>query len=439
MNKEIIKRYLLDFQERKFENIRKREIRLEESSKIQTIIGARRTGKTFLLYNKILELEKAGVPRDRMIYINFENPVLNDISYKEIKEIIEVHWSMFPEATEKKMYLFVDEPQVIKNWEIAIRNLYDDYNFEIFITGSSSQLLSREIATSLRGRSIATVLLPLSFAEYLDFVFSGIKNPQKISTKQKAELLYHFEKYLQFGSYPEVVLEKSQEIKIRILKDYFDLTVYKDLVDRYKIRNVNLIKILIDLVVASVAKEFSINKHYQDLKSRNIALSKGTLYEYFSVLEDAFFVFSLKRFSHSRKTENLSISKVYLGDVGFLNLYSLKNFGQRLENIVFLHLFRQTVQNPLLKINYWQSDQNEEIDFVVQEGKKIKSLIQVSYKIDDLETKKREIKSMLKGMDALNVTEGLIVTLDTESEEKIDNKKIRIIPIWKLNSLSLRN
>ena len=206
-----------------------------------------------------------------------------------------------------------------------------------------------------------------------------------------------------------------------------------DLIDRYKIRNTNLIKILIDLVVASVAKEFSINKHYQDLKSRNIALSKGTLYEYFSVLEDAFFVFSIKRFSHSQKTEDLSISKIYLGDVGFLNLYSLENFGQRLENIVFLHLFRQTVQNSLLKINYWLSGQNEEIDFVVQEGKKIKSLIQVSYKIDDLETKKREIKSMLKGMDALNVSESLIVTLETEGEEKVDNKKIRIIPIWKLN------
>lgn len=291
--------------------------------------------------------------------------------------------------------------------------------------------MSREIATSLRGRSITTVLVPLSFSEFLKFLASEVFDISRLSTKKKAQLFHYFEKYLQFGSYPEIVLEESDEIKIRVLKDYFDLTVYKDLIDRYNIRNVGLIKILIDLVVASTAKEFSINKHYLNLKSQKISLSKNTVYEYFSVLEDAFFIFPVKRFSYSIKTTDLSIPKIYLGDVGFMNLYSLENYGQRLENIVFLELFRQTVKNPLLKIHYWQSDQGEEVDFVVSQGKKIKALIQVSYKIDNFETRKREIKAITKGMEALNISAGVIITLDLEEEEIVDGKKIKIVPIWK--------
>ncbi len=429
MNRETIKTYLLDFQQKKIENIKKREVVLSESSKIQTIIGARRIGKTYLLYNKILELEASNIPRKRMLYLNFENPVLDDISYKEVKEILNIHWSLYPEMINEKLYLFIDEPQVIEKWESAIRGLYDDFNVEIFLTGSSSRLLSKEIATSLRGRSITTLLLSLSFAEYLEFNdFEYDLN--RLSTKKKAEIINCLNKFLQFGSYPEIVLENDNEHKIKILKDYFDLTIYKDLVDRYNLNNTNLMKVLIDLIDNSCSKEFSVNKHYLDLKSRGLKVSKNTMYEYFSTLEDSFFMFPVRSFSYSRKTENLSIPKVYLGDIGFLNLYSLENYGQRLENIVFLQLLRQTVKNPLLKINYWQSV-NKEVDFVVSEGRKIKSLIQVCYSIDNVSTKKRELSSLVSCLKELEVIEGVIITLNAEEEIIIDNKKIKIIPVWK--------
>ena len=162
MDKEKIKRYLLDFHDRDF-NLLERDMVLKESNKIQTIIGARRVGKTYLLFNKMLNLEKSGILREQIIYLNFESPILNDLSYKEISEIIEVHWSIFPETIKKKIYLFIDEPQVINKWEVAIRDIYDRYNCHIFLTGSSSKLLSKEIATSLRGRSVTNLLLPLSF------------------------------------------------------------------------------------------------------------------------------------------------------------------------------------------------------------------------------------------------------------------------------------
>lgn len=192
-----------------------------------------------------------------------------------------------------------------------------------------------------------------------------------------------------------------------------------------------MIKTLIDLAVASCAKEFSISKHYNDLKSQGFKLGKSTLYEYFSNLEDSMFVFSLKRFSYSQKTQDLSIPKIYLGDVGFLSLYYRENFGQRLENAVFLELLRKTSANPRISINYWQSTNNMETDFVINDGGKPQTAIQVSCNLSNPATKKRELNSLLACMNELKIKNGLILTQYEEGKEKIDGKTIQIIPTWK--------
>jgi len=430
MDKEKIKQYLLDFQEREFLGLKNRDIQLKDSLKIQTVIGARRAGKTYLLFNKIKELEENGMPRKRIIYLNFENPVLSEISFKEIKEVVGLHWSIFPEIMNQKIYLFIDEPQSIPKWELAIRELYDNYNCYLFITGSSSKLLSKEIATCLRGRSITIALLPLSFKEFLEFKnFEADAN--KISAKSEARIVNYFEEFLKFGGYPEVVLEEDANEKLKIIKDYFDLTIYKDLAERYGLKNTRLIKLLINSLASSTAKEFSANKFYLDLKSRGIKLSKNTLYEYFSILEDSFFVFPLRKFDYSRKNEGLSIPKVYLGDVGFLNLYSLENFGQRLENIVFLNLIREINNFPLMSVNYWKSSDDKEVDFIVSGGKKVKSAIQVCYSLSDDKTSERELNSLLSCLDYFKLKNGLIITKDHEEEKKVGGKTIKIIPCWK--------
>ena len=430
MDIEKIKQYLLDFQERDFLNLKKREIQLRDSSKIQTVIGARRVGKTYLLFNKIKELEERGIKRKQIIYLNFENPVLNEISYKEIKDIIGLHWSVFPEIVNQKLYLFIDEPQSIVRWELAIRELYDNYNCCLFITGSSSKLLSKEIATSLRGRSITTILLPLSFKEFFEFKNVSL-DINKISSKSKSKIINYFEEFLQFGGYPEIVFEEYPNEKLKIIKDYFDMVIYKDLVERYNLKNINLIKWLINSLVNSVSKEASINKLYLNLKSQGLKLSKNTLYEYFSILEDSFFVFPLRKFDYSCRNEGLSIPKIYLNDIGFLNLYSLKNLGQRLENIVFLNLIRQINNSPLTKINYWKHSSDKEVDFIISEGKKIKSAIQVCYSLSDSNTNEREFGAMLLGLDYFKLKKGVIISNDYEDEKRINGKTIKIIPCWK--------
>ncbi len=190
-------------------------------------------------------------------------------------------------------------------------------------------------------------------------------------------------------------------------------------------------RILIDLVVSSTANEFSLNKHYLDLKSRGLKLGKNTVYEYFNHLIDSFFIFSLKKFSYSRRTENLSLSKIYLGDIGFLNLYSLENFGSRLENIVFLELFRKIHKNPLWHLNYWKSLDGYEVDFLLSKNRKVKQAIQVCMETVNQKTKERELRSLLLCLKEFNLKKGIILTKNESSEEKIDGRIIKTIPVWK--------
>lgn len=430
MNKEKIKQYLIDFQERTFPYLIDRDTHLKKSSKIQTVIGARRVGKTYLLFNKIKKLEEKGIKRSQIIYLNFENPVLNEMKYTEIKEIIELHWSISPKTIKKQLYLLIDEPQTINKWELAIRELYDDYNCQIFITGSSSKLLSKEISTSLRGRSITAILLPLSFKEFLDFKkFKYDMN--KLSTKSKAQLINYAQEFLRFGGYPEIVLEKNKNEKLKIIKDYFDLTIYKDIIDRHNIKNTQVIKWMINYLISSVAGEISVNKIYLNLKSNGIKISKNTLYEYFSSLEDSFFIFPVRKAEHSHKKQGLSIPKVYLNDIGFLNLFSIKEHGKRMENVIFLELLRQKNKDPLMDINYWKSAAQKEVDFIVKKGRKIESVIQVCYSLLNEKTKEREINGLLAAMKEFKFKKGVIITQDREGTEHIKGKTIHCIPLWK--------
>ena len=430
MDKEKIKRYLLDFNKRNF-NLIDRDLVIKESNKIQTIIGARRVGKTSLLFNKIQNLEKSGIPRKQIIYFNFESPILSDISYKEISELIDVQWSLFPETIKKKLYIFIDEPQVINKWELAIIDIYDRYNCQIFLTGSSSKLLSKEIATSLRGRSITNLLLPLSFKEFL--AFKKLKfDINKIDTETRSKLLNYIEEYLLYGGYPEVVLENDKNEKMKIVKDYFDLVIYKDIVERYNLKNTKVIRWLMNSLISSTAKELSINNLYNNLKSQGIKISKNTLYYNFNIFQDSFFIFALRKYENSEKQSGLSIPKIYLDDVSFLNLFSIQEQGKRLENTVFLQLLRQKEKNPLITLNYFKTTDNKEIDFIIKEGKKISSIIQVCNNLSNTETKSREINSLITSLNQFKLNEGIIITNESDyKEEKIEGKTIKMIPLWK--------
>ena len=433
MIKEEIKNYLINFQKNELPTLIERELEIGKIKKIKSIIGPRRAGKTFFMYQEIKRLRESGIKKENILYLNFEDPKLIEVNFKEIEEIIKLHWQLYPASIKEKLHIFIDEPQNIKNWEIAVRALHDN-SFDVYISGSSSKLLSKEIATSLRGRSISHILLPFSFREFLKMK-ETVFDIARLSSKEKANLLALFNEYLEYGGFPEIISE-NKENKIKIIKEYLDLIVYKDIVERYKIKNVRLIRWLINSLIASFSKEFSIHKIYLTLKSRGLRLSKNTLYSYFSMLEDSMFVYSLPKFNYSIRKKEFSINKAYLCDMGFTKIIEIsKDSGRKIENIVFLELLKQKNKIPLIDIFYWKNQQQEEVDFVVKQGTKLKQLIQVCSDFSNFETKKREIRALIKASKELKCKNLVVITEDYEKEEIVEwfgtKRKIRIIPIWK--------
>ena len=429
INKEQIKEYLIDFQKKNIPKLIKRELKIPNTKKIISIIGPRRAGKTYFLFQTINNLIKEGVKKEEIIYLNFEDPRLLNLKFDEVREIVKIHRETY---SQDNLYIFIDEPQNVHLWEVAVRNLYDE-GFKIYITGSSSKLLSKEIATSLRGRSLSYLLLPFSFTEFLklkDKKFDLLK----LGSKEKSELFRDLNKFIEFGGFPEVIEEKDNEAKLKIVSSYFELIVFKDLVERYNLRNSNLIKWLIKSSISMFSNEVSINKIYNTLKSQDLHASKNTLYEYFSIIEESFFIFFLKRFSYSERKKEFGINKIYLNDTSFSKLIEFsKEIGKKMENTVFLELLRRN--KTLEEISYWKNNQQEEVDFVLTKSKKVKKLIQVCFNLNDLKTKNREIRALIKASQELNCKNLIIINKEIEKEETKEwfgvKRKIKFIPLWK--------
>lgn len=426
MNPQDAKEYLIDFQRRALPELSKRDLKTDATKKIKSIIGPRRAGKTYFFYQEIKELLASGTKKENILYLNFEDPRLTDVTFKEVRNIVKLHWELYPASTNEQLHIFLDEPQTMQNWENAARHLHDE-GFNIFITGSSSKLLSKEIATSLRGRTLSYVLLPLSFSELLKMKNVSL-DLTHLSSREKSLLLNLLGEYMNFGGFPEIVSETNTETKLRIISEYFNLIVYRDVVERYKIKNTFLIKWLIKSIISSFSKEFSVHKTYLTLKSREIKASKNTLYTYTSMLQDAMFVFFLPKFSHSIRKRELSLSKAYLCDICFAKLAEVtKDEGKKMENAVFLELERK--KKPLAELFYWKDYTGKEVDFVIKEGTNIKELIQVTYASRRDEIEKRELNALIKAGKELKCNDLLVITWDYDGEEKPEG--IKFVPLWK--------
>jgi len=425
MNIAEIKEYLLDFQKKELPELVNRELKIEHSKKIKSVIGPRRAGKTYFMYQEMKKALKAGKKKENILFLNFEDPRLIDINFKEIREIIKLHWQLYPKSNPS---IFIDEPQNINKWELGVRALYDE-GFDLYLSGSSSKLLSKEIATSLRGRTLSYLILPFSFKEFLKMKKS-IFDISTLSSKEKSILLSFLDEYLEFGGFPEVILEENKENKIKTLKEYLDMIIYKDIVERYNVKNTKLIKWLINSLITSFSKEFSVHKIYLTLKSKGVKVSKNTLYSYLSMLEDSFFAFFAQKFNYSIRNREFSVDKAYLCDIGFAKLLEVsRDKGKKMENAVFLELERK--KKSLTEIACWKNAQQEEVDFVVKQGRKVRQIIQVCCNIEDLDAKKREIRALIKASKELKCKDLLVITEDKEGEEIIKKKKIKYIPLWK--------
>ena len=414
--KDVFKLLINDFFEKELK-VKKRDIKISlNSNKIVSIVGVRRSGKTYILFDLINSLREK-IDRKNIIYINFEDDRLFGLKGNDLGLLIDAYFEMYPKKRDEKIYLFLDEIQEIEGWEKFVRRIYDTLNIQIFLTGSSAKMLSKEIASSLRGRSITYEIFPLSFKEYLDFKEIEIN---LYSSKSLSFIKNYFEKYLKEGGFPEIVFEEDEDIKAKILRDYVDLIVYRDIIERYNIKNLSLLKFIIKYSFSNPATLLSFNKLYNELKTLGYKLSKDTLFDYFEYLNDAYTLFLTPIFRSSVKEENRNPKKLFIVDNGFNYIFNTSfspDYSKLYENLVFLHLRRKYQE-----IYYFKEKQ--EVDFFVPQDK---LLINVSYKINNEKTLKREINALKEAMEKLKIKESFLIT--NEIEKEIEN--IKIIPLWK--------
>ena len=423
MRKDITKNLITDFQEKGIPSARPRLLEIPvNSKKIVALTGVRRSGKTFQLYNVIRKLIKQKIGLSNILYFNFEDERIDKDTFI-LNDIIESYQELYPDINTGSCYFLFDEIQNINGWEKFVRRIYEQVSKNIFITGSNSKMLSREIATSLRGRSINYEIYPLNFKEYLNFLDIEINFN---STKSNSAMVNAFEKFLSGGGFPELISVDSG-IKNKVLQEYFNVMIFRDLIERYGITQTEILKYFCKRVIGNSSKEFSVNKIYNEIKSQGYKISKDTIYEFQNYVESVYLAFFIPRYSHSIVKQEFSRKKVYSIDNGLaasIDIFFMKNKGTALENLIFLELIKSGK-----KVFYYSN--NYECDFLLAENEKISDAIQVCFDTGDADTKKREERGLLTVCREFKLKKGLILTIYGEEKYTIDGITIEIVPAYK--------
>jgi len=425
--KNILLQIIDDFHERKLPNLVARNKKFSEvKGKADVVIGMRRSGKTWFCYQKMKELIASGTKKEEILYLNFEDDRLIDFNVNNFQEILDVYFGKYPNHRNVRCNFFFDEIQRIDQWEMFIRRLLDTENIRIFITGSSSKLLGLEIATSLRGRSLPIEVFPFSFEEFLKFHHLFSDRPKTFGANTVSVLRKAIKDYLEIGGFPEVQ-KMDRNLRIEILQGYIDSVLLKDIVERYKVSNIYVLKRLICHIMNSPGGQFSVNKFYNTMKSMSIKCTKNSLYEYLGYLTDAFLFYKVPIHSRSEKSRLINPAKIYTIDTGLLNAMTFRNsynYGQLLENIVFMCLRHKGYDTEYVNIKG-----GSEVDFFARNRISGETrLIQVCWEMSDEKAFGRELRGLKNAMNELSFSTGTIVTWD---DETIIENKIKVIPVWK--------
>ncbi|MFA6568435.1 MAG: ATP-binding protein [Victivallales bacterium] len=425
--KELMSQLIDDFHERKLPELSDRDQKLPElKGKATVVIGMRRTGKTFFCFQKIRKLLSSGIPFSQILYLNFEDDRLLDFSLKDFQSILDVYYGKFPENRNVKCYFFFDEIQRIDQWEMFIRRLLDTENVQVCLTGSSSKLLSSEIATSLRGRSMTTEIFPFSFKEFIKHHRLLKTIPERFGSNVSSILRKAVSDYLETGGFPEIqTVEKN--LRGEILQGYIGSVLLKDVVERHRIGNIIVLKHLVNSIMNSPCSQFSVNKFYNTLRSMSVKCTKNSIYEYLDHLLDAYLFYRVPLHTRSAKARMVNPAKIYVIDTGLLNTMTFRNSANRghlLENMVFTHLRRNGFE-----VEYVVSDKGYETDFLARHSATGEvMLLQVCWDISNDDTFARELRGLKNAMSELGIEKGGIITWD---DEKTLDGNIPVIPVWK--------
>lgn len=429
---QIFKDLILDFHASKLPNPIRRKITFptlpQNVRKAFALIGMRRSGKTWTLYQIMQELIFCSIDLTKMLYINFEDERLIDMRVENFQDLIKAYFELYPQyLNSDDIYFFFDEIHEIDGWEKFIRRLLDQEKMQIYVTGSSCKMLSKEIASTLRGRTWVQEIFPFSFEQYLEKM--KVKVPENFGARGKIEITPHLKNFLLIGGFPEVIGTTS-DIHRQILQEYISSVVYRDIIERYNIGNAHLLRQLLTHSLKNSANIFSVNKMFNAFKSMGFEVGKNSLYEYMSYFEDAYCIFSLSKFDLSFRKSAQAMKKIYAVDQGLINAVTVSSkFDEaiQLETAVFAHFRR--LGNA---IYYYKTKNDKEVDFVVINQNEQLELYQVCLTLKDLDTLKREVDALETAMLELNVKMGTIVTLYEEDIISLGTRSIEVIPAYKL-------
>ena len=402
----------------------------EVKNSVSTIVGARRSGKSYRAKQIIFEAIKNKTidSLNNVVYLDFDNPILEKAQSSDLQLIQHVLFKITPSITLKTPLIFVlDELHKIDGWEQYVIELSRNPFWKVYVTGSSSKLLVEDIATELRGKSISSIMYPLTFTEYLKFC-----NHKEISfsTKGNAELLRHFDNYLEFGSFPAIP-ETNERTKELLLRDYFNTMLLKDIIQRHNVSKPNQCTSLYKYLISCISKSYTIQSAYNHIRQSGMSTNKDSIKDYIKWAEDAWFLFSIPIYSDSIKQAEQNYKKSYCIDWALANFNSPTWDGhltRAFENIIFIHL-KQFYSN----VNYYLTrTDRKEVDFIVSDTRKVpQMLIQVSMDISNKKTLNRELAPLLQTAKYFNTKENYIITYNHEDTYSSEGIKVYVLPAYK--------
>lgn len=374
------------------------------------IVGVRHAGKSYMLYQRVRQLQAEGKGWDEMLFIDFEDERLAEFRTEDFEQLLEAHLEMYG----KKPVVFLDEVQNIPYWDKFVRRLADA-KYRVYLTGSNAKMLSKDVATTLGGRFFILDAYPYSLKEYLTAQNVQLKEHWQYDTIQRSEVKRHLQDYFYYGGLPEILSFRN---KRTMLSSLYQKIYLGDICARNKIKNERVMNILIKKMAESVKQPLSFNRLKNIITSTGSPISVPTTIDYVDYTTDSWLVLPMEN-EAGKLTDRETQKKYYFIDNGLLNLFLTTPDTSLLENMIAVELCRRYGKDNVFYLNV-----DKEIDFLIPDAK---LAIQVSYSIADESTKEREITPLVKYSKSHPDWHCFLISYD----EEITVSGIDVIPVWK--------
>lgn len=398
------------------------------AGKVHSVIGMRRAGKTTFLHQLQVEL-RAKLPPERAVYMSFDDDRLAGMGAEQLGFLLEEFYRLHPELRGKEtVHWFLDEIQLVPGWERFARRVLDSEKVQLVVSGSSAQMLSREVHTSLRGRGLATVIRPFSFGEFLRHRGEEpVGKKWRPTPAERSKVEKYFREYLAAGGFPET-LGLEAPLQVELLQGYVDTVLFRDVVERHDVSQVEALRWLVRHCLRNPASSFSVHRLHQDMKSQGHAVAKDAVHAMLSHLLDAFLLSAVPLATDSERQRNSNPRKVYPADPGLIRAFDNSgrtNTGHALETVVLVELERRG-----LEVGYVKTGEGFEVDFLARHAAKGAELIQVCAEVRNAETLARELHALSEAAKTYPRATPRLLVLDQDSMASINAPGIEVQPAY---------